>query len=554
MSAASARKKKRSKAARRAGPAGNAGSRSNARGPREAGGDLGRAGTATRSGERTRGAHAGRAGEGGERPRAPRPGRPPATPAAAGQGGPRRPAPGGAARPGTRAPAARRPRPEAHGDADYDRELDEWSTQRAPERAHLARRSPRPRELEPDEPGPALGGSRRPLSHTGGKVESLSGPSELTRAIERALSIDPERGVRDHIHGFHSYPARLHPLTAAGLIESLVPGRGTVADPFCGCGTVLVEARRLGKKAIGVDLNPLAVRLSRFKTHPLDAEERAALLRAAAQVVEHAEERRLVSAGPTHRYGAAEREAFDIHVLLELDGLGHGIKQQPAGFLRQALYLALSSIFSKVARDSGAEGASKRLASGFTIRFFESRVGELTRQLAAYEALLPPSAPGVIVREADARALGTLGLRNVDLFVSSPPYPGVLDYAEYHRTRTSWLGLDTQDFERLEMGARRHLQRLDHDRAAATWEADFTKVLVAMRSALAEGGSIALVVADSLLAGRPYAADVVVERCARRAGLSVVARGSQQRPHFHRQSSRAFADRPRYEHLLLLRP
>lgn len=535
MSAAPRAKKRRSKAAGRSAPA-----RQDA-------------------GARPRGAHPERLERDPESPRGPRPARP-AAPAAkgAGQGGRAGAAVGARGRPGQRPPepAAARPRPTlraaAFEEVDYDRELDEWSTQRAPDRARLERRPSRARELPHDEPG--SGGSRRPLSHTGGKVERLSGPPELTRAIERALSIDPERGVRDHVHGFHSYPARLHPLTAAGLIESLVPGRGTVADPFCGCGTVLVEARRLGKKAVGVDLNPLAVRLSRFKTHPLGAEERAALLRAAAQVVEHAEERRLVSAGPTHRYGAAEREAFDIHVLLELDGLGHGIKQQPAGFLRQALYLALSSVFSKVGRDSGPEGSSKRLASGFTIRFFEARVGELTRQLAQYEALLPPNAPGVVVREADARALGTLGLRNVDLFVSSPPYPGVLDYAEYHRTRTSWLGLDTRDFERLEMGARRHLQRLEHEQAAATWEADFSKVLDAMRAALAEGGSIALVLADSLLAGRPYPADVVVERCARRAGLRVVAQGAQLRPHFHRQSARAFGDRARYEHLLLLQP
>ena len=477
--------------------------------------------------------------------------------AARGSGGgaaraPRAAAAGGAPRAG--ALHARRPPPaRAAGEqADYDRELDEWSTRKTPERPRFERRPQRDRELPPDELG-LHQGSRRPLSHTGGRVERLSGPSELTQAIERALSIDPESGVRDHIHGFHSYPARLHPVTAARLIEALTAERATVADPFCGCGTVLVEARRLGRKAIGVDLNPLAVRLSRFKTHPLAAEQRAALLAAAEQVAEHAEERRRAAAGPTHRYGPAEREAFDIHVLLELDGLAHGIKQQPPGFTRQALLLALSSIFSKVGRDNSAEGPSKRLASGFTIRFFESRVGELVRQLAEYEALLPPKAAGAIVREADARELAALGLRNVDLFVSSPPYPGVLDYAQYHRTRLSWLGIDAREFERLEMGARRHLQRLDHERAAAAWEADFGKVLEAMRGALASGGLIALVIADSLLAGKPYPADVVVERCARRAGLEVVARGAQRRPHFHPQSARAFGDRPRHEHLLLLR-
>jgi hypothetical protein len=450
-------------------------------------------------------------------------------------------------------------------------ELDEWSTQPVRDKAVREKgarfgrrsRSAGPRENlglrddagrhgPPDDAGP--GGPRRPLSHVGGRVERLDGPSELRAVIQQALDIDPEQGVRDHVHGFHSYPARLHPLTAGHLVRGLSPERGSVADPFCGCGTVLVEARRLGRKAIGVDLNPLAVRLTRFKTQPLAPHQRDELLAAAARVAEHAEERRLASAGPTHRYAPASRDAFDVHVLLELDGLAHGIKQEPPGYLRQSLGLALSSIFSKVGRDNSAEGPSKRLASGFTIRFFQSRVGELVRQLAEYEVLLPEKAPGVQVREADARQLGELGLKNVDLFVSSPPYPGVLDYAEYHRTRLSWLNIDAAEFERLEMGARRHLQRLDHQQAAANWEGDFVRVLRAMRDALAPEGHIALVLADSLLAGKPYPADVVVERCAARAGLELIARGSQRRPHFHRQSAKAFGDRPRYEHLLLLAP
>jgi hypothetical protein len=458
---------------------------------------------------------------------------------------------------GPSASAARRGEsaPVLHG-AD---ELDAWSTRPVREQpGRFERRAPRrglglaDEPVESDEQGPQ--GPRRPLSHVGGRVERLEGPAELTEAVRRALAIDPEQGVRDHVHGFHSYPARLHPVTAASLITSLTGDRATVGDPFCGCGTVLVEARRLGRKAVGVDLNPLAVRLSRFKTDPLGAAERDELLLAAVRVAEHAEERRQAKTGPTHRYSPALREAFDVHVLLELDGLSDGIKQEPPGYLRQALNLALSSIFSKVGKGSGAEGEAKRLASGFTIRFFESRVGELVRQLAEYEALLPAKAPGIKVQEADARELARLGLSNVDLFVSSPPYPGVLDYADYHRTRLSWLHLDAERFEQLEMGARRHLQRLDHEQAAAAWEKDFVQVLTAMRGALASGGHIALVLADSLLAGRPYPADVVVERCARRAGLAVAARGSQRRPHFHRQSAKAFGDLPRFEHLLLLRP
>lgn len=397
-------------------------------------------------------------------------------------------------------------------------------------------------------------GTRRPVSHAGGKVEKLEGPAELTRIVQRSLGVHPERGVRDHVHGFHSYPARLHPLTATRLIEQLSADATWVVDPFCGSGTVLIEGRRLGRRTLGIDLNPLAVRLSRFKAMPLAEADRHELLEAAARVAEHAEERRLAAQGPTRRYPPEQRKDFEVHVLLELDGLAHGIKQEPAGPLRHALQLALSSIFSKVARPSAGEAPTKRLASGFTIRFFEARVGELVRQLAAYERLLPERAPAAIVREADAREIGTLGLSNIELFITSPPYPGVLDYAEYHRTRLRWLALDATRFEQGEMGSRRRLQGATYERAATEWEKDFARVLSGMRSVLASSGHIALIVADSLLAGRPYLADQVVDRCAARAGLQVIARGSQERPHFHRDSARAFGRRPRYEHLLIARP
>ncbi len=395
---------------------------------------------------------------------------------------------------------------------------------------------------------------RRPLSHSGGRVERLSGPEQLVAVVKAGLSVDPERGVRDHVHGFHSYPARLHPGTARALIARLSPAGGQVADPFCGSGTVLIEGRLLGRRTLGLDLNPLAVRLTRFKTEPLGGGDRADLIEAGERVTDHAEERRLSSAGPSRKYPADQRQTFDVHVLLELDGLSQGIKKEPQGPIRHALLLALSSIFSKVSRETNADAPQKRLASGFTIRFFESRIGEIARQLERYEALLPAGAPVPDCQEGDARELGRLGWQGVDLIVSSPPYPGVLDYAEYHRTRLSWLGLDGTKFVEQEMGARRALAGLEPEDAAAQWERDFARVLRACRAALSPSGHVALIVADSLLGGRPYLADLAVERCAERTGLAVVARGSQRRPHFHRQSAEAFGSKSRYEHLLLLGP
>jgi DNA methylase len=420
---------------------------------------------------------------------------------------------------------------------------------------------------------------RRALSHVGGKVERLEGDPELTALIEHALAPNPDAGVRDHVHGFHSYPARLHPLTAATLIEGLSPPGGLVCDPFCGSGTVLVEARRMGRQALGIDLNPLAIQLCLLKTQPPSEPQREELMLAALRVAEHAEERRAAKAGPTRPYSAAERAEFEIHVLLELDGLASGIKAEPELRLRRVLLLVLSSLFGKLARPDPArvdpEGPPpKRLASGFAIRFFLDRMKELIEQWGEYEALLPDPPPRVQCLEADSRdfvaALERTGSRRragraqgaeqgplgfsvpVDAFVMSPPYPGVLDYADYHLSRLRWLGLPSASFERAEIGSRRSLSALSFEQAAARWESDLLRVLRELRKIAGPDARFALVSADSMLAGQPYLADGMLERCSEQAGLTLLARGSQRRPHFHRQSAQAFGTRPRYEHLVIL--
>jgi len=69
-----------------------------------------------------------------------------------------------------------------------------------------------------------------------------------------------------HVHGLHPYPARMIPQIANRLIRENSTKGDTVLDPFCGSGSVLVEALILGRNAVGIDINPLAVLISRAKT------------------------------------------------------------------------------------------------------------------------------------------------------------------------------------------------------------------------------------------------------------------------------------------------
>jgi len=398
---------------------------------------------------------------------------------------------------------------------------------------------------------------RRSLTNVGGPVE-LAGTDDVERAaLTRALDVVPEEGARAHVHAFHSYPARLHAVTARRLVEGLAPRGGLVLDPFCGSGTVLVEARLAGRRAMGIDANPLAVELTWLKTRGSTEDERKALLDSALIVAEHADDRRLRKAGATHRYGREDMALFEPHVLMELDGLRAGLGKVRHDFARRALRLVLSAILVKVSRRTGdtSEGmAPRRLSAGYTAKLFRRKAEELARLLAEFAAQLPRTAgrpPDV--RWGDARKLDGVERASVDLLLTSPPYPGNYDYLAHHALRLRWLGLDAEPFAAIELGARRHLAGLPEPAARARWASELGAVLRAAERVLAPRGRIVLVIADSVIGRRAVFADDLVREIAPLAGLEVSVVGSQARPHFHGPTARAFDRRPRREHAIVCR-
>jgi len=88
-------------------------------------------------------------------------------------------------------------------------------------------------------------------------------------------------------HSIYPYPARLLrqiPRFFLHCEQLAVPG-GVVLDPFCGSGTVLIEARAAHMTGWGIDINPFARLLSRVKTTPIG---RSLAWRAAGDVLAEA--------------------------------------------------------------------------------------------------------------------------------------------------------------------------------------------------------------------------------------------------------------------------
>jgi SAM-dependent methyltransferase len=399
--------------------------------------------------------------------------------------------------------------------------------------------------------------ARTALRHVGGPTVRR-GDAALAEALERAFDVGEAEAeaARAHVHGFHSYPARLHPVTAARLLSTLGKPGIRVLDPFCGSGTVLVEARALGAATVGTDVNPLAIRLARLKLRGVPAPERGAIESAARFVAEHASRRRAAHLPPTSAPDPDDERLFDPHVLRELDSLRDGIDRVDPPALRLDLELVFSAILTKMSRKEGDSGnylRARRLAPGFPTRFFVQKAEELGQRLAEYQRRLPTPPPPFDVHADDARTLGTVKASSIDLVVTSPPYAATYDYVGHHDVRLRWLRIGADRFSQLELGARRDYANERHPAAAeARWRGELGQTLAAIARVLTPDGRCAMVLADSGVLGRALRADDIVESLAPSAGLVVEAMASQPRPHFHGPTARAFAERPRHEHLILL--
>lgn len=412
---------------------------------------------------------------------------------------------------------------------------------------------------------------RRSLSHVGGPVTAWGDPAiaaQLTLALDVAPAPNPgddrtaKRGERDdpdraHVHGFHTYPARMHPATARQLVRTVSAAGATLLDPFCGSGTVLVEAMLAGRRAIGTDLNPLAVRLAHLKTTRFDAATRRSVTAKARAVAAFADSRRERRAGASHRYSREDVALFAPHVLLELDSLAAGIQQLASDdpTVREALELVLSAVLVKVSlgsSDTSTTAQPRRTAAGFPARLFARKAEELARRLGEFAGGVPEGLPPAVVAEDDAGRLRTVGASTVDAIVTSPPYAATYDYLAQHALRLRWLGLDSRALAEGEIGARRNYTRLDPRAAKATWAREIERALRAMRRACRSRAKVALLMGDSAVGSQPLRADEMIAVVAPEAGFAVVARASQARPHFHGPTASAFRQSPRSEHAIVL--
>jgi DNA modification methylase len=391
---------------------------------------------------------------------------------------------------------------------------------------------------------------RRALSAPGGRLRS-DGDPRARRLLGEALAIPGEADSRELTHGFHSYPARFHPLLCRRILAEHAGPGAVVLDPFVGSGTTLIEAALRGAAGRGVDANPLAVALTTLKATPWDAARRDQLAARAADVTARSLDRvKRRARSRTHGGEYDDPSHYEGHVFRELVGLREELQNEVEP-IRGTLLLVLSSILVKVSRqraDTSAHTVERAVGKGLPTRLFARKAEELGRQLAAFAAAVPPGTAAPDVRLGDARQLAHVAAASVDVILTSPPYLGTYDYTEHHARRFGWLGLDARSFAGTEIGARRRTAPLPPAAALARWQHDVDTFVAEFARVLRPGGLAFVAIGDSALGSHVVAGDAAIRRAAEKARLRFIASAAEERPNFYARSG----TRTRDEHLILL--
>jgi SAM-dependent methyltransferase len=132
----------------------------------------------------------------------------------------------------------------------------------------------------------------------------------------------------------HKYWSRKPPdLVAERIAAATAPGE-LVLDPFCGSGVAPLEAAALGRRALGIDVNPFAIFLARATAAPSDPDAIAAAGRRALEVARAAEAQWHLTrcrrcGGEAALAGTARRGAEVVAVLVRCPRCGGTRREEP---------------------------------------------------------------------------------------------------------------------------------------------------------------------------------------------------------------------------------
>ena len=250
-------------------------------------------------------------------------------------------------------------------------------------------------------------------------------------------------------HDYHRYPAKFIPQIVQKLIKDYAPNNTQVVlDPFGGCGTTLVEAKLLGHRSIGFDINPVAKIIAQTKTTPIKPKT---LINSRVKFLKHYEN------SPTivvHSHHSRIDYWFEPQMIQELDRIYFAIKKIKSYNVRRFFLCAFSHNLKNCSRwlmksIKPQVDKNKILPDALEafLRHLDSMIKKNEQFYTTLTKLDSVNVPAKMYRR-DSTKRFPLDAGSIDLIITSPPYVTSYEYADLHQLSLLWFGDDPKHFKK----------------------------------------------------------------------------------------------------------
>ncbi len=266
--------------------------------------------------------------------------------------------------------------------------------------------------------------------------------------IQEEWNMPAERERR--MHNIHAYPAKFPAFITTKAIHKAEENNisvKTVADIFCGCGTVAFETVRSGKHFWGCDINPVATLIAETKSNVYQDEQLQVFFD------------RIIAAYNTCNVDKSNRIYSNerIQYWFDEEHIDNLLK------LRSSIYLVVDDElyrnFFLCAFSNILKSCSRWLTKSIKPQIDPKKQPKDVLSSYIYQVNMMRKANMENINEkygkADIKRVNILDVNIdkpfVDLIVTSPPYVTSYEYADLHQLSTLWLEY-TDDFRLLREG------------------------------------------------------------------------------------------------------
>jgi len=337
-------------------------------------------------------------------------------------------------------------------------------------------------------------------------------------------------------HGYHRYPAKFIPQIVSRLAEKYTKEGDFIVDPFGGCGTTLVESKVMGRPSIAVDINPVAVLITKAKITPINPdkiEKEFATL-----------QKKLETYNENTKVKAPEHERIDYWFKPEqkrrLAFIFAEISKTKDQDVQDFFFCGFSNILKNCSiwlQKSNKPTRDFEKKPSEPIKTFLKQIKMMLRGNTRLFEMLSEKGylkvPSKVIC-TDARTIPAKD-DSVSLIVTSPPYVTSYEYADLHQLTALWLEYtkDLSDFRKRFIGTSYHNKKdlalnstlaenirkklLEKDKKTAeevsTYFSEMNHVFIEMKRMLKKGGKTCIVIGNTSLKGvKILNAEVFVEQ------------------------------------------